>query len=503
MILITTKNPEKGKTNIHYTSNFSVKQPLTVPDFVTDGYTFAKMFAESFVNGDGSFPQNINKEMKFSQAYLDEFKRRVESGQPYNEVEVDPTTGEYIYYGSTDWYKELYKKATTAYDNNISVSGSGDKAAYMVSGRMMKQNGIFRYNTDDYTMFNLRAKGNVQVFPWLQIENNTEYSEMEYYNPIAVGEGTIDVWNLIGVDTHPTSPMFNPDGTLTTGAVYSVGDLWYGKNGIGLEKSVLKNTSGFTAKFFEDKFRVKGDFTFRNSGNNTVTKRVPVPYSSKPGVILYVGTATNDLQKDWRDTKYIATNLYGEFENTFKENHYFKLMAGTNYEQSTYNRLSVTRNGLIFEDATDINLALGQAITTAGGWEKWVILGGFSRLNYSFKDKYLLEVNARYDGSSKFPTNQRYAFFPSISAGWRISNESFWTISPEIISNLKLRASYGSLGNGNIGSYIYQEQFSISQSSEHPERAVTAVYPESNCSSRRDYLGDLHNHRYRARLQYV
>ncbi len=463
VILITTKNPEKGKTNINFSSNVAVKRPLTIPDLVTDGYTFSKMFAEAFINGDGSFPQNINKEAKFSQAFLDEFKRRVDSGQPYSEVEVDPATGEYIYYGSTDWFAMLYKKAAAAFDNNISVSGSGEKSAYLVSGRLMNQNGIFRYNTDDYSMKNLRAKGNIQVFDWLNIENNIEYSEMEYYNPIAVGEGSVDIWNLIGVDTHPTTPMFNNDGTLTTGAVYSVGDLWYGKNGIGIEKNVLKNTTGFTAKFFDNKFRVRGDFTFRNSGNNTTTRRVPVPYSSKPGVILHVGTATNDLQKDWRNTKYINSNLYGEFENTFRENHYLKLMAGTNYEQSVYNRLSVTRNGLIFEDAYDMNLALGQAINTGGGWEKWVILGGFSRLNYSYKDKYLLEVNARYDGSSKFPSSQRYAFFPSISAGWRISNESFWKISPEIISDLKLRASYGSLGNGNIGSYVYQEQFSISQ----------------------------------------
>ncbi|HNX80259.1 MAG TPA: SusC/RagA family TonB-linked outer membrane protein, partial [Prolixibacteraceae bacterium] len=463
VILITTKNPEKGKTNITFSSNFAVKQPLTVPDFVTDGYTFAKMFAESFINGDGSFPQNINKEMKFSQAYLDEFKRRVESGQPYNEVEIDPATGEYIYYGSTDWFDLLYKKATTAFDNNLSVSGGGDKSAYMVSGRFMKQNGIFRYNTDDFSTINLRAKGNIQVFNWLNIDNNTEYSEMKYYNPIAVGEGAVDIWNLIGVDTHPTSPMFNPDGTLTTGAVYSVGDLWYGKNGIGQEKNVLKNSTGFTAKFFDDKFRVKGDFTFRSSGNNTTTRRVPVPYSSKPGVILYVGTATNDLQKDWRITKYLNSNVYGEYENTFHENHYLKFMAGMNYEQSVYNRLSVTRNGLIFEDADDINLALGQAITTGGGYEKWVIFGGYSRLNYSFKDKYLLEVNARYDGSSKFPSDQRYALFPSISAGWRVSKESFWNVSPKILSNLKLRASYGSLGNGNVGSYVFQEQFSIAQ----------------------------------------
>ena len=143
VVLITTKDPAKGKTIISYSTNFSIKKPLTVPKFVTDGYTFSKMFAEAFINGDGSFPQNINKEIKFSQAYLDEFKRRVESGQPYNTVEIDPVTGEYVYYGSTDWYKELYKKSTMALnDNNISVSGSGDKATYLISGRLLKSKWI-------------------------------------------------------------------------------------------------------------------------------------------------------------------------------------------------------------------------------------------------------------------------------------------------------------------------------------------------------------------------
>jgi TonB-linked SusC/RagA family outer membrane protein len=160
----------------------------------------------------------------------------------------------------------------------------------------------------------------------------------------------------------------------------------------------------------------------------------------------------------------LAANLYSEYENTFNDAHYLKVMAGYNYEQSTYNRIGVQRNGIIYEDATDLNLVLGQAITTGGGYEKWAILGGFSRLNYSYKDRYLVEINARYDGSSKFPENQRYAFFPSISGGWRVTKEAFWNVSPKIISDIKVRASYGSLGNGNINSYVYQEQFTISQS---------------------------------------
>jgi TonB-linked SusC/RagA family outer membrane protein len=190
---------------------------------------------------------------------------------------------------------------------------------------------------------------------------------------------------------------------------------------------------------------------------------VPLPYSSKPGVIAYLGTTTNDIREIRQRTQYIATNIYAEYEDNIKDVHYFKALLGYNYEQSTFKGLMAQRNGLIFENANDINLALGTSILTQGGWEEWAILGGFGRLNYSFKDKYLLEVNGRYDGSSKFPEDQRYGFFPSVSAGWRVSKEKFWNVSPKFISDLKIRGSYGSLGNGNIGSYVYQEQFSIAQ----------------------------------------
>ncbi|TFF36124.1 SusC/RagA family TonB-linked outer membrane protein [Mucilaginibacter psychrotolerans] len=463
VVLITTKKGEKGRTSVSYSSNYAIKSPVTRPDFVTDGYTWAKMFSEAFVNGDGAFPQNANKTQKFSQAYLDEFKRRVESGQPYNEVEVNPTTGEYTYYGSTDYYAALYKKNTVALENNLSVSGGSDKATFLVSGRFLKQDGLFRYNSDDYDMKNLRARGSIQVFPWLSVENNADFSSMNYHNPINVGEGG-GIWRNIADEGKPTMPLFNPDGSLTFASAYTVGDFIYGKNGIDTRKEVFRNITGLRTNFFKNKFRVNADFTFRNTDNNRDQKRVQVPYSNFKGVTSFVGTTTNDLAFDLRETRYLATNIYSEFENRFGTDHYFKAMVGYNYEQSTYNRVAVQRNGIIFEDATDLNLALGQAITTGGGYEQWAILGGFSRLNYSFKDRYLVEVNARYDGSSKFPSNQRYGFFPSVSAGWRINNEPFWKVSNQLISDLKLRASYGSLGNGNIASYAFQEIFNISQS---------------------------------------
>jgi len=317
------------------------------------------------------------------------------------------------------------------------------------------------------------AKGSVQVLPWLQAYNNTQYTYRFYHNPLNVGEGG-SIWRNIADEGHPSSMLLNPDGTLTFSSAYTVGDFYYGKNGIDMSSYVLRNTTGFNANIYKNELHLRGDLTFQNTRNDQRQLRVPVPYSTKPGSVAYVGTSYNDISLTQQKTNYLATNLYADYERHFNADHYFKVLAGVNYEQSTYNNLSVTRNGLIYSDANDLNLALGQAVATNGGYEKWAIFGGFARANYAFRDKYLVELNGRYDGSSKFPSNQRYAFFPSVSAGWRISNEEFWKISPSIITDLKIRGSYGSLGNGNIASYAYQETFGISQSG----RVINGVLPQ-------------------------
>lgn len=474
VVLITTRVPAKGKTSITYSTNFSIKSPIVVPEYVTNGYTFGKIFNEAWSawNDYSQFPQNINKTVKFSQPYLDELKRRNDNPS-LPKVEVDQN-GEYVYYGNTDWYGLLYKNNSKAMDHNLSVSGANEKASYLVSARFYGQDGLFRYNTDDYKMYNVRAKGSIQALPWLRIENNTDISKMLYHNPLNVGEGG-SIWRNIADEGHEMAPLLNPDGNLSYSAAYTVGDLYYGKNGIDFNTRTLRNRTSVATEFLNKTLRLKADFTVQETDDNSTTTRVPVPYSRKPNVIEYVGTTTNDLTNRYTETEYLATNVYAEYENTFARKHYFKALAGYNYEQSTYKALSVQRNGLIFENAQNINLALGTAITTTGGYEQWNVKGGFFRLNYSFDEKYLLEVNGRYDGSSKFPENERYAFFPSVSAGWRVSNESFWHVPKNIISDLKFRGSYGSLGNGSIASYSFIEQFGISQSG----RVLGGIRPQT------------------------
>ena len=463
VVLITTKEPNKDKTSITYSGNFSLQRPTTVPDFVTDGYEYASHFYEAYHawNNYSADPKNINKTQEFSLAWLEEFRRRKEQGIT-QEWEVD-ANGKYTYYGNTDWYSELYKKNTFAQDHNVSISGNNGKLNYYVSGRFYGYDGLFKYNTDDYKTMNLRAKGSIQVFDWLKIENNMEFSNMDYHNPINVGEGG-GIWRNLADEGHPSSPIYNPDGSFTHSAAFTLGDFIYGKNGIDTNNRVLRNTTSFTASFLENKLHVRGDFTFRNTDEGQTQRRVAIPYSTVQGQTTMLGSDTNDLQEYKTQTNYIATNIYADYENTFNDVHYFKGMIGYNYEQSSYDALTVRRNGLLLEDSENINLALGDAITTSGAYNKWRIAGGFFRLNYAYHDRYLVEVNGRYDGSSKFPMDQQWAFFPSISAGWRPSEEAFWKVDSKIISDLKIRASYGSLGNGNVSPYSFMELLGISTS---------------------------------------
>jgi TonB-linked SusC/RagA family outer membrane protein len=471
VLLINTKKPPRDGFSITYETRYGQRTPTVPAGYVTDGYTYAKMFNESFFNFEGTFPQNVNKTQTFSQQYLSEFEKRSKDPS-LPRVSIGPD-GQYVYYASEDWYGLLYKDDTPTKEHSLSVSRSTDKANFLVSGRYLDQPGLFRYSSDDYRMLNLRATGSVELYPWLQVNNSLMVSNRKYFNPLNIGEGG-GIWRNLADEGHPSEPMLNEDGTLTWSGAYTVGDFYYGKNGSDLIRNSLRNTTGLTATLLDKKLKLNGDFTFQNTSDEEERRRVEIPYSRSPGVIEYLGTATNDLRNLSDKGNYLASNLYGDYQAVFADKHTVNVVLGANYEQSTFDRLDVTRNGLIFPDAENINLALGQSITTGGSYEKWAILGGFYRLNYDYGERYLLELDGRYDGSSKFPSNQRYAFFPSASFGWRPSREPFWKVSERLISDLKFRGSYGSMGNGNIAAYTFNELFNIAKST----RILNGIQPQ-------------------------
>lgn len=208
-------------------------------------------------------------------------------------------------------------------------------------------------------------------------------------------------------------------------------------------KSILKPLKGFEIAF---------EYTFDKNIYD---------YSWYTGSVVYTTvqggkdtTPTNDyLQKKKRYTDYNSINLYGTYDFSLG-NHQFKIMAGFNQESS----YQETMEALSYGQAVIEVPSLGSGTSTLKATDKYnefSVRGGFFRVNYNYQDKYLLEVNGRYDGSSKFPKESRYGFFPSVSAGWNIAQEKFMESTQNWLGSLKLRASYGMIGNQNVPAYSF------------------------------------------------
>lgn len=478
VVLITTKQPERDQLSISYSGSMGMNQP-TVPQnqYVTDGLTWANMFLESFVNWGGTFPQNANKTLPFSQDYLDEIERR--SADPNLDKTWVAEDGTYRYAHSTDWFSHLFRSSALTTNHDLSVSGSSDNVNFMVAGRMRSQDGLIRLSPDDYEMLNLRAKGTVDFTDWLQVSSNFDVSKRTYFNPMNCCDAQFAQLD-IALEGFPLAPLYNPDGTLSHSGAYALGGYAQGHNGVDLERSILRNTTGAEARFLDDRVRAVADFSFQRRLDERQQKRVPVSFSRAPDLIEVIGASNNWLRIDNDKQNFLSTNFHAEYHDTFQDRHDFQAMAGINYEESTTRELATRRGGLIFPGAQDINLALGEDIDTAGGYTKWAIMGGFYRVNYIFDERYLFELSGRYDGSSRFPENERYAFFPSASAGWRISSEPFWNVSEQLISHLQLRASYGSMGNGNVAPYKFHDTFAIRRSGRVLDgtRPRSTTYPD-------------------------
>ena len=465
VVLITTKNPAAGKTSVTYSGNFTFFSQTQRNDYIWDGYTWAKTFAEAYYayNDYVTNPTGVNNAFPFVQGletYLSELKRRHDD--PTLPKVATAADGSYLYYGSTNWYDELYKKVSTGTEHTLTLSGSARNVGYYLSGRYYGQDGIFKYNSDDFDQFNLRGKGYIQVFPWLKVTDNMDFSRRSYNYPLtSIYEKGI--WRNIADQGFPMAVMFNPDGTLTRHAAYTVGDFYTGNNKSVSSQFNLRNTINATASFLNNSLRVNADFTFSYKMERDKRTLYPVSYSDKEGVITSEGTSK--LSEHFDETSYHGTNLYAEYEKTLNGDHYLKAMAGFNYE---YQKLVINymeRNGVLKPEISDFNLVNGDSFVLHGGGNAWAVMGLFFRFNYNYKERYLAELNGRYDASSNFPVHSQWGFFPSASAGWRISKEEFWNVSPKAVSELKLRLSYGELGNGQIPPYSYIQTISTHQSS--------------------------------------
>ena len=222
-------------------------------------------------------------------------------------------------------------------------------------------------------------------------------------------------------------------------------------------------------------FNITANFTYRNYTTSYTNRQTKFDYRVYPeaDIQYYTSGAGEDkLTENIKRYNYLSGNVFATFEETWKDAHHLTVMAGLNAETWANKNVKALGKNLLSEDLNDLNLIApdvdGNVLTeVAGGQNAYSLLGVFARVNYDYKGRYLFEASARYDGTSRFAEGSRWGLFPSGSLGWRISEEPFFAPAKKVINNLKLRASYGSLGNQNVGYYAHLRTISLNYFSNY------------------------------------
>jgi TonB-linked SusC/RagA family outer membrane protein len=371
---------------------------------------------------------------------------------------------------NTDWEKILMNDSYPMQQHTASISGGTDKFEYYTSFSYLNQKGLTNKNLFDEHLnrYNFMTNLSYHVLDWITVSTRTSINNSEKRFPPNYSwfrnefpeDGTIFQANVYSTQpfkdpngnwTHEGS-IENPAQMLSEGGYQTrnINDVWMTG---AIKLTPVKNMT----------FNL--DYSTNTKNTNELNYVSLQPFYDKDGNIIgyYGGSNPNRVIRTDYNDKYHVFNAYADYTNTFNQKHYVKVLVGFNQENAQYNWNQAERRNLIINTIPYINLASGTSYAY-DGINEYAIRGAFSRVNYIFDNRYLFEFNGRYDGSSKFPKNNRFAFFPSASVGWRIDNEKFFTGLKKTINQLKFRASYGSLGNQNVtGYYPYIATLSAAQ----------------------------------------
>lgn len=467
VILVTTKSgaAKDGKATVRYSGRFGWQAPTTSTDYETTGYWSVYTINQFWQANSGTLY------VDYTDQDMQELWNRVNDktehpDRPWVVEDVRNGRNQWVYYGNYDWWHSLYRDNRPMQQHNVSISGGKDDVKYFVSGSYDKQTGILRENPDIYRKYNLRSKIDFRINEWLTMSNNTSFYSSQYSY---LGDG--DVENTLAYSARHALACFpqkNPDGSWLYSTPYLNYKVANGRH-ILLGENSLRNverSTDFTnttrlvyAPIRELSFT--GDFTYRQYQSRNTSRSNVMYYREYPdGELLSyaTGAGANRLDEAVNTNQYYSTNIFGTYDDTFNQAHHLSVVGGMNYEAWKNKNISAYGENLVSTDLDDLDLvgqnAEGATITGVGGGQnEYALLGIFGRINYDYKSRYLFEVSGRYDGTSRFASGSRWGFFPSASAGWRISEESFFQPVRQWIDNLKVRGSFGSLGNQNISSY--------------------------------------------------
>lgn len=471
VILVTTKNPKKGTPVLNYNGSVSFNRRTVIPDIITDGLTWINWWKDAYngyYNGSKSLLNHVDSTVPYTEEIYQELIRRKNdpSLTKVTALEGHDQFG-WAYMESTNWYDLFYKDYNMSQEHNISVSGGGDVSDYYISGRFYDTNGIYRVGNESYERYDLRAKGSLKLRPWFTISNNTSVSVVNDYQP-KHSRNEFNVQRALNHVGMPLSPVKNPDGTWTAAAAvtgyaaFTEGTSYRDDNYVYLREKISADID-----IIRDVLKAQADYSYNYTTRKRVDIQTPIEYSKKPGVILLESASAGaKLQQIDYNTRYQAANAYLTFTPDMGEKNKLTALVGWNVENQKYETLTVSRADFITTSKPSFSLMNGVSSDPVAGGNSWSYMGGFYRFNYGYMGKYLAELSGRYDGSSKFPINSQWGFFPSASFAWRISEEPWMSWSHKVLENAKIRLSAGSMGNGNVSPYSYTSEMSIATASD-------------------------------------
>lgn len=456
VILITTKNGGvNDKPAISVSANWGVYQPTNIPK------TPNSLDWANYIN---QVAANAGQQSIYNDTYMHYIKSYYNDPMNNPSVFYDPAANDpkhlndptaWSYCGNTDWYGETINSLALDQRYNISLQGGTSNTKYYVSQSFNNNGGLMKYYDDNYQRWNTNIKVSSQVTKWLELSGKVMYN---YSSQDLPTPGIWGGWGNLFMDyLSPLMPMRHPDGNFSgqgtdtnPAAIQSMG-------GHGRTKINDAWLTGAVKLTPLDGLTVNADYTFNYYGKDEdVFVREYYEYRRLPGTeALYPWTTPNSVENKQTNDYYAAFNVYAQYEKTLSKN-YFSIMAGYNNETKSNRGFGAQRQNLISNDVPFIGLSSGQMYTRNDASTAWGIEGVFTRINYNYDSKYYIEFNGRYDGTSKFPQGDRYAFFPSVSGAWRISAEKFMEPTRKVLDDLKVRLSYGSLGNqGGVDNFTY------------------------------------------------
>lgn len=447
VILITTKKAKKGeKFNLNYNANFGFQTSINSPKQASlDEYLRAYQaagFSETYYAGNGS----VSKWREYLAGYK-------ENPAAY------PTVGDGIYIGEdgAPYYlndKDVYKafqETSFMQTHNLTANGGTEKLRYRLSAGLTKEDGPLIESKDTYMRKNISSFISADITDWLTQEADFRYTVADRSEPMGSGDG---IYCMNHISFYPSGMM---PGSVNTSVDKDL-PLITPENQIRYNNPYLTDTDN-TRIYLRTILRpikgleLVGEYTYDRKNWQKSYYAKKWEYTTEQ--LGSNNSVTSDyLFKSEDHEDYNALNLYGTYNFSIKEDHMFKVMAGFNQERKQNSWISVQTHDMIAPSTPSFTSATGKIIPQ-NSYSDYAIRGAFYRINYNYKDRYLFEVNGRYDGSSKFPKDDRFGFFPSFSVGWNIAREAWMEKALDYVSDLKLRASWGQIGNQNIGNYGY------------------------------------------------